>query len=192
LSRKRLSSHRALSTVVTTLIILVVSVLLSGTITYFAINVTSTRSQGENILMSKQHLWYDALSSRSQAALLVVNAGGRDVVIDKITVRGQNVPWHSVSYYSGSFEMTDDLPPLYAIGEGCPTPIPNGLGSYYDFSVATKELALTSGNSIIIYIDEPDSINVDDVGLTLSFSIFTAQAMYYKETNVQGTIFAPL
>ena len=52
-----LNNRLALSTVVTTLIILVVSVLLAGVVTYFAINVTSTRVQEEALTLSNQHIW---------------------------------------------------------------------------------------------------------------------------------------
>ena len=44
-----LKNRLALSTVVTTLIILVVSVLLASVLTYFAINVVSTRAQEESL-----------------------------------------------------------------------------------------------------------------------------------------------
>ena len=60
-----LKNRLALSTVVTTLIILVVSVLLAGVVTYFAINVTSTRVQEESLQLSKLHVWYDATNSRA-------------------------------------------------------------------------------------------------------------------------------
>ncbi len=36
-------------------------------------------------------------------------------------------------------------------------------------------------------IDAPDSIGTNDIGLTVAFTVFTSQAMYYKETNVQAT-----
>ena len=55
-----LKNRLALSTVVTTLIILVVSVLLAGVVTYFAINVTSTRVQEESLQLTKLHVWYDS------------------------------------------------------------------------------------------------------------------------------------
>ncbi len=58
--RNILKNRTALSTVVTTLIILVVSVLLAGVVTYFAINVTSTRVQEENLNIAYQHVWYNA------------------------------------------------------------------------------------------------------------------------------------
>ena len=52
-----MKNRLALSTVVTTLIILVVSVLLAGVVTYFAINVTSTRVQEESLnAFSRTHL----------------------------------------------------------------------------------------------------------------------------------------
>ncbi len=34
----------------------------------------------------------------------------------------------------------------------------------------------------------PDSIGVTDIGTTAAFAVFTSQAMYYKETNVQAYI----
>ncbi|MCJ7722141.1 type IV pilin, partial [Candidatus Bathyarchaeota archaeon] len=86
----------ALSTVVTTLIILVVSVLLAGVVSYFAINVTSTRVQEESVHITKQHIWSDGTSA--QAAFLIVNTGGRDLVIDKISARGQESAWSEVFY----------------------------------------------------------------------------------------------
>ena len=58
--RKMLKNRLALSTVITTLIILVVSVLLAGVVTYFAINVVSTRVQQESLTISQTHIWVDA------------------------------------------------------------------------------------------------------------------------------------
>src|SRR3990172_1950058 len=100
--RNLLKNRLALSTVVTTLIILVVSVLLAGVVTYFAINVTSTRVQEESLHLTKQHVWYAYNSSSSayspQAGIMIINTGGRDVVLDKITVRGQECAWANVFY----------------------------------------------------------------------------------------------
>lgn len=50
-------NEKALSTVVTTLIILVVSVLLAGVVTMYAINITSTRTQQEELRLTKQTVW---------------------------------------------------------------------------------------------------------------------------------------
>ncbi len=83
-----LKNRRALSTVVTTLIILVVSILLASVLTYFAINVVSTRVQEESLSVTNQHIWVAADGS-AVGAIMITNNGGRDVVINKITVRGQ-------------------------------------------------------------------------------------------------------
>ena len=52
--QRLLKNKYALSTVVTTLIILVISVLLASVVTYFAINVVSTRVQEESLALTKQ------------------------------------------------------------------------------------------------------------------------------------------
>ena len=57
--RNILKNRLALSTVITTLIILVVAVLLAGVVTYFAINVVSTRVQQESLQVSNVHVWVD-------------------------------------------------------------------------------------------------------------------------------------
>ena len=48
-------------------------------------------------------------------------------------------------------------------------------------------LILTSGSSMAVYISAPTSVSINDVGTTIGMTVFTAQAMYYQETNVQTT-----
>ena len=88
--RNILKNRLALSTVITTLIILVVAVLLAGVVTYFAINVVSTRVQQESLSISQAHIWVDS-SGNAEGAIMITNTGGRDVVINQIQVRGQPV-----------------------------------------------------------------------------------------------------
>ncbi|MEM4713694.1 MAG: hypothetical protein QXQ61_03985 [Candidatus Bathyarchaeia archaeon] len=70
-----LRNVRGLSVVVTTLIILVVSVLLATIVTFYAINVVTTRVQEESLHLSKQHVWYNTTGDRTEAALIIVNTG---------------------------------------------------------------------------------------------------------------------
>jgi hypothetical protein len=160
-----MKNRLALSTVVTTLIILVVSVLLAGVVTYFAINVTSTRVQEENLAISYQHIWVKS-DGTSVGAILITNTGGRDVVINKIAVRGQecNTLTVNASATSGA-----DL--AYVAS---PTGSDNA------------PIVLASGSTVSVYITSPDSISANDIGLTVAFTVFSSQAMYYKETNVQA------
>ena len=167
-----MKNRLALSTVVTTLIILVVSVLLAGVVTYFAINVTSTRVQEESLNLSMEHIWVD-VAGAAVGAILITNTGGRDVVINKITVRGQECAALSVNTTAVAGV---DL----AFADAPATP-----DDYAD----TAPIVLASGNTISIFINAPDSIGTSDIGLTVAFTVFSSQAMYYKETNVQA---APL
>jgi len=175
----------ALSTVVTTLIILVVSVLLAGVVSYFAINVTSTRVQEESIHMTKQHVWCFGNSS-AQAAFLLINTGGRDLVIDKISARGQASAWTDVYYNITTAAIGDDLAVCnVTLADGAT--ISAGSDDFI-LSAASTNLVLKSGYSMIIYVNSPDSISVSDIGLTVGLTVHTSQAMYYKETNVEAAV----
>jgi hypothetical protein len=166
-----LRNRLALSTVVTTLIILVVSVLLAGVVTYFAINVTSTRVQEESLSLTWQHVWV-AADGTPYAAIEITNAGGRDVVINKVTLRGQECSGFTVATVAAA-DTGDDLTyadvPTTAGTDACPQ-------------------VLASGATISLYIATTGSISLSDIGTTVAFTVFTSQAMYYKETNVQAGV----
>jgi len=184
-----LRNRLALSTVVTTLIILVVSVLLAGVVTYFAINVTSTRVQEESLILTKQHVWVEQ-DSTAVAAIMITNTGGRDVVISKLTCRGQDVDMAADVWYvlaAAGDDLTADL--TYTAGDTISaTYIFGGLTGAPAQPASGSNLVLPSGSTMGIYITNPDSITVNDVGLTVALTAFTSQAMYYKETNVQAAI----
>jgi hypothetical protein len=182
-----LRNRLALSTVVTTLIILVVSVLLAGVVTYFAINVTSTRVQDESLTITKQHVWVDN-GGDAVAAMMITNTGGRDVVLDKITIRGQESVWTDIFYAVADPDADDLTADLEFPTAGAPVAALDSLGITATAVAITSDLVLPSGTTIVIYINSPDSIGVNDIGLTVAFTVFTSQAMYYKETNVQANL----
>jgi len=177
-----LKSKRGLSTVVTTLIILVVSVLLATVVTYYAINITTTRLESEDLKITKVHIW--ANSSEAQAAFVLTNVGGRDVLLDKITVRDQSSAWTSVFYWEANVTVSTDLAvtsdPLNAS-----TATITVQGSGRTFTQASDDIAVASGATMVIYIDSPDSITVSDIGVTTRLTIHSANAMYSKECNVE-------
>lgn len=190
--RNILKNRLALSTVVTTLIILVVSVLLAGVVTYFAINVTSTRVQEESLHLTKQHVWYDSAGGVAQAAIMIINTGGRDVVLDKVTVRGQECDWSgdpkNVTFLITDESISEDLKFVAAV-DGYDLKTDLGLtGTATTLSNAETDLTLQSGKTMILYIQSPDSVTVNDIGLTVAITVFTSQAMYYKESNVQAYV----
>jgi len=188
---KLLKNKKALSTVVTTLIILVVSVLLATVVTFYAINVTTTRVQEEGLFLTKPHVWCNPIDEWAEAAIVIVNTGGRDVVIDKITVRGQTSDWSNVFYWKTKTETisadlnvtTSDLP------ETGPSVDLSSVFTYTseNFTRGSDDLTLMSGWTVVLYIRKPDSIAVNDIGTTVGITVFSANAQYYKETNVESS-----
>ena len=181
--RNILKNRLALSTVVTTLIILVVSVLLAGVVTYFAINVTSTRVQEESLQLSYQHVWVTA-AGVTEAAVSITNTGGRDVVISQIQIRGQSCT-NLLSLTPTAHDKALDLSyiaPATPIAGAAPT----GYTGTETLAAVTGNIVLPASNTVVVYITTPDSISINDIGLTVGFTVFTSQAMYYKEANVQA------
>jgi hypothetical protein len=181
-----LRKKKGLSTVVTTLIILVVSVLLATIVVFYAINVTTTRVQEEALHLSKQHAWYNTTGSWAQAAIVIVNTGGRDVVLDKISVRGQECLWANIYYWrTNNVTVSNDLNVTSTGITGVSFDI-TVQGTARTFQQANDDLTLKSGWALVIYIMNPDSIALNDVGTTVGITIFTSNAQYYKETNIEA------
>ncbi|MCW4024043.1 MAG: hypothetical protein NWF01_03295 [Candidatus Bathyarchaeota archaeon] len=179
-----MKNRKALSTVVTTLIILVVSILLASVLTYFATNVVSTRVQEENLHVTKQHIWVDS-DGAAQGAFMVTNNGGRDVVINMISIRGQTSAWgdvFSLVATTDDDDFTTDLPYLTT------APADTGTVDGFDNALAATSgsLILPSGSTIVVYFNSPDSISTNDIGLTVSIAVHSGQAVYYSEVNIQA------
>jgi hypothetical protein len=178
-----LKSKRGLSTVVTTLIILVVSVLLATVVTFYAINVTTTRVEEESIQVTKLHTWHNG-TTFAETAFLIINTGGRDLVMDKITVRGQECVWTTVYYNKTQDTINADLPFNSTLADGGSITIGT---TPYTFTQASDDLILKSGWTMVVYIANPDHVSVNDIGVTIGIMVFTANAQYYKESNVQAS-----
>ena len=185
-----LKSKKGLSTVVTTLIILVVSVLLATVVTFYAINVTTTRVHEESIQLYKLHFWHNG-TTFSEAAFLIVNTGGRDLVMDKISVRGQESDWADIWYCKTQDAISADLSYVTPEADGTlnGTAMITLGGTTYDFTQGTSgnDFILRSGWSMIVYMTNPDSVSVNDIGVTIGVTVFTANAQYYKEANVEAS-----
>ena len=126
---------------------------------------------------------------------MVINTGGRDVVIDKISVRGQECSWNDtegtnsklVLYCTTTNAISEDMyyVPNFNLTEA------NDLtydSNTYTFNIASSDLVLKSGYTMMIYVVNPDSIAVNDVGLTIGISLYSAQAVYYREANVEAVV----
>jgi hypothetical protein len=187
--RSFLKGKKGLSTVVTTLIILVVAVLLATVVTYYAINMTTTSVQEEDLQISNAHIW--ANSTVKEAGFVIVNIGGRDALIDKIEVRGQDMNWSYV-YYKRSSSAPAEPTVQNLTKDGLPTLNATSgkviKAAELDNASATTAhpLDLQSGTYMLVYIKNPGTISVDDVGTTCSITVFSASAEYKVEVNVES------
>lgn len=175
-------SERGLSQVVTTLILLVVAVLLAGVVTYYATNITMTRTQEEEVHINKQHVWVNRTGA--VAAFKVHNLGGRDILIDKIEVRGVENPWSRVYYYrvpSGTAIFGDMNITSPAKLTGASVTIDGRL-----YNQSSGDIPLASSGVLLIYVNRPDNIDLSDIGTACSITIFTVNGQYIVECLVES------
>jgi flagellin-like protein len=173
--------NKALSEVVSTLIMLVVAVLLAAVATYYATNITMTRTQNEEVSLSKAHIWVNGTGA--VGAFKLQNLGGKDILIDKISVRGVEEAWADVFTYrvaSGSSVDEDLNVTSYINLTGSPTID----GRVY--TAASADIPLSSGAELLVYIAGPDNVQLDDIGTAISMSIYTNNANFITEVNVES------
>jgi len=180
-------NKKALSTVVTTLIILVVSVLLAGVVTLYATNITATRTQQEQLKLTKQRVWVNATGS-SWAGISIDNVGGKDVAITKIQIRGVEASWSNVRILRLSTSVTTSL--ICPTGATTWSDFLYTTGTNGTFSTPTTSPPLKSGDTMVVYVIGPDSINLSDVGIAVGITVFTEQTQYYVEANAETSVSA--
>ncbi len=175
---------RGLSEVVSTLIMLVVAVLLAAIVTYYATNITMTRTTTEAARVSKYHIWVNA--SGSMGAFKLQNLGGKDILIDKVVIRGVSCIWTDVAYYrvqelddvTGDFDLTYD-------GTNFNATI--GIIPAVDWITdGDSDIPMRSGETLLFSVENPTNIGLDDIGTPISITFFTNNAQWIIETNVES------
>ena len=93
--KTKLSKKRAISTVLTTVIILVSSVVLGSGVVLYGTSLFQGGTQSESITVSGVKMWVHGTDSEGLAwgAAKVRNTGDKVVSVDKISVRGSEVPF---------------------------------------------------------------------------------------------------
>ena len=93
--KTKLSKKRAISTVLTTVIILVSSVVLGSGVVLYGTSLFQSGTQSESISVSDIQVWVHATDQNGIAwgAAGVRNTGDKVVSIDKIQIRGSDIPF---------------------------------------------------------------------------------------------------
>ncbi len=93
--KTKLSKNRALSTVLTTVIILVASVVLGSGVVLYGASLFQGGTQQESISVSNVKVWVHGTDSNGLAwgAAGVRNTGDKVLSVDKIQIRGADIPY---------------------------------------------------------------------------------------------------
>jgi len=89
------TKRRAISTVLTTIIILVASVVLASGVVLYGTSLFQSGTQQENISVAGLKLWIHGTANDGLAwgAFAVRNSGDKIVSVDKIAIRGTDIPF---------------------------------------------------------------------------------------------------
>ncbi len=185
--RKIFMNKRALGTPVANLIVLTAAVLLSTTVVLFAMNVTTSQVQKENMYITKSHLWY-VNSTTSVCAISITDTGPTDIVLTKVVIKGTQCTWNGTNNYivynKSNETLPGDLPFVADFTNTGNSTITIG-DQQFTFNVAEEGLTLKSGWTMTFYIAIPNTIMVYDLATPTRMVISTTQAVYCTETLVQ-------
>ena len=201
--KTKLSKKRAISTVLTTVIILVSSVVLGSGVVLYGTSLFQSGTQQESISASGIKVWVhtEATEGLAWGAAKIRNVGDKIVSVDTIRIRGTNIPfsqwypdanvnsttfqqalnftgWSGVGgFLAESPDVCSNEPlqiRIYESGDVCASP-------------AAGPVALIPGQSSIIYFQlKNGTITSVDSGIAVSVNIFSGKAGSPQSVTVQG------
>lgn len=212
--KTKLSKKRAISVVLTTVIILVSSVVLGSGVVLYGTSLFQGSTQTENITVSGTKVWVHTTASEGLAwgAAAIRNTGDKVVAIDKIQIRGSDIPftqWYADTDVSsevfqqalnhtgwkGTEGLLKDESDAGSGSSGCSgsTAInidPDTSGSITECIQADAgvgPVSLNPGQSAIIYFKMNNgTITSLDSGATTTVSIFAGKAGGPQSISVTG------
>ena len=197
----RLSKKRAISTVLTTVIILVSSVVLGSGVVLYGTSLFQGGTQQESISVSGIKVWVHTTNTDGLAwgAAGVRNTGDKVLSVDKIQIRGESVPfaqWYpdtevTATLFSQALNHTGwlggGLAPSGTNGcSGERIAINNGNGDICA-TAASGPIALSPGQAAIVYFQlNNGTLTSLDSGVNTSVNIFAGKAGAPQSITVTG------
>ena len=178
----KFQKRRGIGTVITTLIILIASVVLGAGVIFFGGSMFQTNTQQESVKVTNTHIWV-AANDTSTAAFAVQNTGGKPVSITSISIRGISVPLANV--YFNSVDATATNIQTEFVADYTETTVDVDADAAEEtFTLASGPVSLDQGKAVILYIDDPASINAIDAGLSMTMNIQAGQANAVQSVSV--------
>jgi len=206
--KTKLSKKRAISTVLTTVIILVSSVVLGSGVVLYGTSLFQGGTQSEAITVSGINVWVHGTDANGLAwgAAKIRNTGDKVLSVDKISVRGSDVPfsqWYADTTVNATlFQQTLNFTgwsgtaglPVDDVTCAGDTVIEMDLtGGNVDSSsicadAATGPIGLTPGASAVIYFQLTNgTLTSLDSGASTTVNIFAGKAGAPQSVTVTGT-----
>ncbi|MCV0398898.1 MAG: hypothetical protein K5785_02750 [Nitrosarchaeum sp.] len=207
------NNRRAISTVLTTIIILVASVVLGSGVVVYGTSLFQGGTQQEAISVQGVQLWVNGTDANGIAwgAAAVRNSGDKILSVDKIEVRGTNVPfsqWYvdtdpdrvTVDNFQAQFvsegtdsngdmkdsTSVDTCSPAVELSidlDGATTGKPT-----LCLAVQTGPVGLNPGDRMVIYFQLPDgTLSSLDAGATSSLNIFAGKTGAPQSVTIGNT-----
>ncbi|MHA7647234.1 hypothetical protein [Nitrosopumilus sp. S4] len=200
--KTKLSKKRAISTVLTTVIILVSSVVLGSGVVLYGTSLFQGGTQTENISVSGTKVWVHstAADGLGWGASGIRNTGDKVVAIDKIQIRGTDIPftqWYPDTDVSASlFQQALNHTGWSGIAGGLVNTggsdatldiDVNGNADDIEAEPATGPVSLNPGQSAIIYYKLTNgTITSLDSGVPTTVSIFAGKAGGPQSVTIEG------
>jgi len=204
--KTKLSKKRAISTVLTTVIILVSSVVLGSGVVLYGTSLFQGGTQTENISVSGTKVWVHTVAADGLAwgASGIRNTGDKVVAIDKIQIRGVDIPfsqWYADTDVSSTvfqqalnhtgWSGTDgELVDSCASGTTTINIDPDSGGPITECisaDAATGPISLNPGQSTIVYYQlNNGTITSLDSGVSTTVSVFAGKAGGPQSVSVIG------
>jgi len=206
------NNRRAISTVLTTIIILVASVVLGSGVVVYGTSLFQGGTQQEAISVQGSSLWVNATDSNGVAwgAAAVRNSGDKILSLDKVEVRGTTVPfsnWYvdvdqtrvSVDNFQAQFisEGTDgngDMKDSTTVTNACSGADlqidldADGSNETLCMTTQTGPVGLNPGDRMVIYFQVPDgTLTSLDAGSAASMNIFAGKTGAPSSVTVANT-----
>ncbi|WP_245871938.1 hypothetical protein [Nitrosotalea sinensis] len=208
-------NRKAISAVLTTLIILVASVVLGTGVVLYGTSLFQTGAQSAGVATQGVHVWVDSSSSPGSTyvygAAEVRNSGDKILSVDQINVRGNQVPFASWYYDNNSTRVTTTnfqsqlqypgtnstgyLKNLSTGGSGTCSGTgvitinefaPNS-GSNMCLSKATGPISLKPGDRAIVYFQVPSGIlSTVDAGSQSSVAVYAGNVGAPQSVTVES------
>lgn len=145
-------------------------------------------SQTEEIEIENANIWVMIDQNSSQGAIFLVNEGNTASKIKEITVQGIDCSWSNVYYwttYIGSVTGELELSANELSGSSVAIEVDS---TEQVFERATGEISLDAYQTVILYINEPGNITLEDAPAKVLLAIFTERDMYSHEVSIEKTL----